>query len=198
MKFTTTTNCQSVDSLLWNQFKEGSKEALSQIYLANYSLLYDYGYRICCNSSLIEDCIQDMFLGLWSKRSTIGQARSIKSYLISCLRRRLLEALAKSDKLRSHSIYLAEFHPNIVFSPEDFVISEEISSIQRNQLIRNLNKLTRRQREVIYFRYYDELTYQEISDILGINYQSVINILYRSYQVLKKSPLLKEVAEISF
>ncbi len=193
----TTCPCIADEGLLWKYFKEGHENALSQIYLSYYSTLYNYAYKICGNTELAEDCIQDMFTALWTRRKQLGNAHSIKAYLIACLRRRVIASIIQRDKMRSDSVQIAENQPDIVFSPEDFLIIQETSEMQKNQLVKSLNKLTRRQREVIYLRYYDELSYKEISEILNINYQSVINILHRSYQVLKKSHALKQIANIS-
>lgn len=42
--------------------------------------------------------------------------------------------------------------------------------------------LTPRQREVIYYRFIEELSYDDICQIMGLNYQSAYNLLQRSLQ----------------
>jgi RNA polymerase sigma factor (sigma-70 family) len=49
-----------------------------------------------------------------------------------------------------------------------------------------LNKLPNRQKEAIYLKYYSGLKATEISEIMGINYQSVVNTLHKAIKSLKQ------------
>ena len=49
-----------------------------------------------------------------------------------------------------------------------------------------MNKLSDRQREVLYMKYYSQMNNEEISEALGINNQSVRNLTHRSIEQLKK------------
>ncbi len=51
----------------------------------------------------------------------------------------------------------------------------------------NIEKLTKRQREVIYLRFYQELDYDEIAGIMEINYHSVVNLIYEALRMLRKN-----------
>ena len=46
--------------------------------------------------------------------------------------------------------------------------------------------LTPRQREIIYYRFIEEMEYDEICQIMDINYQSAYNLLQRSLQKSKE------------
>jgi len=49
-----------------------------------------------------------------------------------------------------------------------------------------LNKLPKRQKEAIYLKYYSGLKATEISEVMNINYQSVVNILHKALKNLKE------------
>ena len=49
-----------------------------------------------------------------------------------------------------------------------------------------LNKLPKRQKEVVYLKYYSGLKTKEISETMKINYQSVVNALHKALKNLKK------------
>lgn len=51
-----------------------------------------------------------------------------------------------------------------------------------NNIKRMMKILTPRQREVIYYRFIEELSYDDICQIMGLNYQSAYNLLQRSLQ----------------
>lgn len=53
---------------IWQSFKQGDQNALAIIFQKNYSDLHNYGLRICGNSAITEDCLQDFFLYLFNHR----------------------------------------------------------------------------------------------------------------------------------
>lgn len=54
-----------------------------------------------------------------------------------------------------------------------------------------LSLLTDRQREIIYYRYIEELSIEEIAVLTGMNYQSVQNTIQRSLKRIRESlPLI--------
>ena len=57
------------DADMWAEFIGGSKTAFDFLYDKYFSLLYGYGMQFCTDKSLIKDCIQDLFIELWSKRN---------------------------------------------------------------------------------------------------------------------------------
>ena len=101
------------------------------------------------------------------------------------------------NKLRSLKLYelkiAARYHtPDMEFSPEEIRIKKESASFNASQLTQMINSLPARQKEIIYLRFYEGLSYKDISQILNINYQSLVNsinrILTRFKSVLKDHP----------
>jgi RNA polymerase sigma-70 factor (ECF subfamily) len=48
-----------------------------------------------------------------------------------------------------------------------------------------LERLSSRQKEIIYLKYYQNLSYEEVSEIMNINYQVARNLLYQAIKSLK-------------
>jgi len=59
-----------------------------------------------------------------------------------------------------------------------------------------LSRLTNRQKEIIYLKYYQNLSYEEVSEIMNINYQVARNLLYQAIKSLKS--MLTGALEIFF
>ena len=53
-----------------------------------------------------------------------------------------------------------------------------------------MKELTDRQREIIFLKYSKNLSYEEIGEILGINYQSIRNLTHRAVSELRKAMML--------
>ncbi|MEG1008032.1 MAG: sigma-70 region 4 domain-containing protein, partial [Bacteroides sp.] len=49
------------------------------------------------------------------------------------------------------------------------------------------NTLSPRQREIIYYRFYEDLQYDEICRLMDLNYQSAYNLFQRSLIKLRES-----------
>ena len=87
-----------LDKEIWNAFKGGSLTAYKLIYEKHIDLLFNYGNKITQHSELVEDCMQDLFVDLWIKKSKFGIVLNIKAYLFISFRRRLLDGLNKRKK----------------------------------------------------------------------------------------------------
>ena len=59
---------------------------------------------------------------------------------------------------------------------ENDFINEEERRDKINEIKKILHVLTPRQREIIYYRFIEEMEYDEICQIMDINYQSAYNL----------------------
>ena len=57
---------------------------------------------------------------------------------------------------------------------------------QAKHLMQAFSQLSSHQQEIIYLYYVNELKHDEIAEIMGINYQSSKNLLFRSLSSLRK------------
>jgi len=175
----------------WSAFKKGDEKAFVVLHDLFFHALYEYALRMLQDPDLAYDAIQELFLKLWEKKSTLPDVQFVKAYLMRCLRCAIL------NKLRSLKLYelkiAARYHtPDMEFSPEEIRIKKESASFNTSQLTQMINTLPARQKEIIYLRFYEGLSYKDISRILNINYQSLVNninrILNRFKSALKDHP----------
>jgi RNA polymerase sigma-70 factor (ECF subfamily) len=175
------------DKILWDAMRAGDKSALETIYKSHVDSLYRYGIKIAQDPGLTEDAIQDLFIKLWNRRESIGPTDNIKNYLFTSLRR----TIYRSRKSRSVSTDPQELKAQETAETfEDFMISEEISAENAQKLKNALMEISGRQREVIYLRYYQNMDYDEICEVMGITYQGARNMLFKAVKNLKKHLLL--------
>lgn len=173
------------DEPLWQSFKQGDGEAFAEMYQRYAKPLYCYGYKVTSDAQLVEDSIQDLFIYLWKNRLGLGDTTSIKFYLFKSLRRELTRKLQGETHHAFTFTPEDDFHPVSVFSHEAYLIEMQTEAERVSALKQALEKLTKRQREAITLRFYENFSYQEIGGIMSLNYQSVCNLVYRSLHVLK-------------
>ena len=173
------------DLELWGLLKRGDQAAFQQIYQQYIRLLYQYGYQFCQHPALVEDAIQDLFLRIWERRKNLGDTDNPKFYLMLSLKREVLSKL-KSGKYESTAVTeegLKDFNPQ--FSVEEEIILQEHQNINASKIKKALGSLSKRQREVIYHRFFLGLSYEETAEIMALNYQSVRNLQSNALKQMK-------------
>ncbi|MFD2570450.1 RNA polymerase sigma factor [Spirosoma soli] len=159
---------------LWDTFRGGSRDAFTQVYDLFAADLYRYGYNLVRNRQVVEDCLHELFLHLHESRSRLGATDNIRFYLYRALRRRLLDTIARLNKLDSVEYLFtnAEFS---IQSYEQTLVEEQLVEQQKLLITAHLNKLPKRQKEILYLVYMKGLTYQQVSEVMDIAMKTVYN-----------------------
>lgn len=172
LSFTVEKNLE--DRPVLNALAKGDEDALQKIMRKYYTALKCYGAKITRDQEIISDSIQDVFLFLWERRATIPNIDSFRSYLYSSVRNNIIRRLRHDGRLRDLSPHEFSFAED---SAEELLMEEESAALQKRYLEDNLSQLPQRQREALYLRYYEDLTYEEIGEIMGLKRQAVANYL---------------------
>lgn len=175
----------SEDILLWNRFRQGNDVALGQLMQRHFSALYHYGCSFCQRPDLVDDTIQELFFDLWNERAKLPVVSYVKTYLLSALRNRLIDTLRRSNKL----LLRDEWTDNELGFEGEFVIESQLLDEEQQQIIhlqRLLKQLTKRQREVIYLRFHQNLTNEAIAEMMQISRPAVANLLSTALTQLRK------------
>lgn len=178
------------ETIVWLNFKNGDEQAFSFIFKTYYSLLFQYGIKLNSDSDLVKDTIQELFINLWETRARLGNAVSIKFYLLKSFRRKLVRVIQKQNKVITANQLSDNYEFEVVFSMEDSLILEEADREQMQQLMTALNSLLPRQKEAIYLRLYNNFSYEEISELMGVNVQTVRNYVHQAIGLLRKKMLV--------
>ncbi|GAB2594689.1 RNA polymerase sigma factor [Spirosoma areae] len=161
-------------SHLWDTFRSGSRDAFSQLYELFAADLYRYGYNLIRNKQVVEDCLHELFLHLHENRGRLGATDNIRFYLYRALRRRLLDTVGRLNKFESDT-YMFETAEFLILPYEHQLIEEQLIDQQKRLVIAELNKLPKRQKEILYLVYMKGLTYQQAAEVMDITMKSVYN-----------------------
>ncbi len=163
---------------------QGNNQEAFGVLMDRYQVkLLRYGRRFLSQDAPIDDAVQDVFIKVYeniqsfdaTKRFAPWVYRIAHNEFVSTLRARARAPVTLDlDTLTAHPFY--EFDP---------ALEEERSHIQ-HLVERGLGQLSEVQREVVILYYLEELSYQEISDILRIPVGTVGVRLRRARQALKK------------
>jgi RNA polymerase sigma factor (sigma-70 family) len=172
----------------WMLALDGDTNAFHSIHRELFRGLYDYALKLLQDAQLAEDAVQELFVKVWVKRAAIGPLQKVKPYFFTALRRQVLNHLRnrRSRELRIGSLP----RPDIEFSPEEIVVRDEEYVTLQGKIAAVLNELPKRQKEVIYLHYFEEMDYTQIAEVMGIHYQSVLNLTQKALRKLRSADLL--------
>ena len=172
----------STETLLAS-FQAGNMAAFSELYDLHINILFNYGLKLTIDKELLKDCIHDIFVKLYVKKDELGVIDNLKSYLFISLKNKLCDELRK----RMYMSDTAVEEINVVSSTdvEDDYMEEE--KTRNNLLLVNnlMDQLSPRQREALTLYYIEEKKYEDICEIMDMNYQSVRNLMHRGLTKLR-------------
>jgi RNA polymerase sigma factor (sigma-70 family) len=168
----------SNENIIWDKMLTGDRDALGKLMYSYFRPLANYGLRFTTDKEVIKDSIQELFIVVWERRSHLAVAVNVKSYLFSSFRRLLLRTLKKMHKtatLTLDSSYLENFA--LILGVDDKIIQTEHAIKLSKHFNILISRLPERQKEVVYLKFFESLSREEISHILEIAPQTVSNIL---------------------
>lgn len=170
------------DIILWESYKQGDAASFGKLFRSYYQPLFQFGSKFSSEHDLLEDCIQELFVELWQNKSQT-KVQSVKAYLFKALKYKLFRAFQKKSGLALTNI---NEESGFELSHETLLISKQESEEKAAKVIAALRELSNRQKEIIYLKFYQELTYEEVSEVMGINYQAARNLFHQSVKALRK------------
>lgn len=170
---------------LWEEFRLGIECSFKSLFDTYYQQLFNYGRKFSRDEEIIEDCIQELFIKLWRNRDTLGATSSVKNYLYKAFRRILFRKLSQAGRFSPLS-EAPELPFEIELAHDHVMISRERLSSIRIQLERALEKMSPRQREIIHLKYFEDMSYEEIAEILNLSTKSTYKLLYRAIDSLRE------------
>ena len=171
--------------VLWREFKSGNEKALAIIVDRFTKPLYRYGHKIFREDEMVKDGIQELFIEIWQNRERLSDTDSIKFYLFKSLRRKLVKLKARSEKF-SFAPLSNDYNIEVSRSHEYTLIREQLSAEKKEKVRTLMNKLTKRQHEAVFLRYFEELDCDEIAASMELAKQTVYNLIHTALEQLKK------------
>ena len=83
----------------WRSMAEGDNRSFLLLYHTYYQALFCYGFSLSVDRELTKDCIQELFVEIWTTRSSLNKdVKNVRSYLFTWLRRKISRELSRLAK----------------------------------------------------------------------------------------------------
>jgi RNA polymerase sigma-70 factor, ECF subfamily len=174
--------------LLWlEQARRGDQAAFSRLVEAYQRPVYNLCYRMLSNAPEAEDAAQETFVRMYTKLHTYQPDRKLSSWVLSIASHYCIDRLRRR---RGQWLSLDE-EPMITTLPSQNRGPEELAvrAESRDEVQRLVDMLPAAYRVPLILRYWHDLSYAEIAEVMGLTVQAVKSRLHRArLQVIEKTP----------
>ena len=152
------------DKEILELYKAGEREkAFGEIVESYSERLYWHVRRLLCSHEDTDDLLQDIFVKIWSSLSTFRGESQLYTWLYRIATNESLNFLQK-QKIRAALQFESMTSKIEERIDEDTLLDGD--QLQRD-LMKAIQRLPSKQRTVFIMRWFDDLSYEDISEILG-------------------------------
>lgn len=165
------------DFELMQNAAKGDMGAFGDLVIRHQQKAWNIAWRLLNDADEAEDVAQEAFIRILKAAPRYRPEAAFSTYLYRIVTRLCLDRLEKK-----RPDYM-DFPPESISSEPD--PSETLGKKETADSVRGmLNKLPSRQRTAIILRYYENLSYREISEVMNISEKSVEHLLARGREAL--------------
>lgn len=157
-------------------------EALDQLYAAHWRRLVRISVLLVGDTGVAEDVVQDAFVAMHAKWGRLREPEHALAYLRQAVVNRSRSVLRHRGVVQRH----AEREGRLPAEPALGADDSAVAADRRTRVLAALQRLPRRQREVLVLRYYENLSEAEIAETLGISRGAVKSHASRGAAALRE------------
>jgi len=169
--------------------QNSDQQAFKELYLIYFDRLYKFAFSILHSSEFAEEAVNDVFLNIWQKRSSLKNIENLKNYLFISTKNTSFNYLSKFRKERSTTLddVLVRFEADEL-TPETAYFTNEV----RMEIEQAINQLPPKTKLVFQMAKIEGLKYKEIAEILSISVNTIDNHIATA--IKKLSVVLKNLS----
>ena len=170
------------DESLLELFRNQPEQAIEILFREYYPDVCRAVMRIIPDAAIAEDIAQDVFFELWRKRNILNINASFGAYLRRAARNKSLNYI-RDRKINPEG---EDQLPHRSEAQTDANRKLEVQDLQ-NSIDQAINDLPERCRQIFSLSRYEDLSYQEIADQLGISIKTVENQISKALRLLREA-----------
>jgi RNA polymerase sigma factor (sigma-70 family) len=170
---------------LTEKWQHGDVNAFETLFKQYEKLVYRTAYLITGNKEIANDVLQEVFISVWKSRHTYDSSKGklttwLHRITVNECSRGKTRKVSATVSLEEKGIDLPEMKHQS--QPDEILVSK----MEYEQLLRAMNALDSKHRSILVLRYFNDLSYQEIAEVLGIPLGTVKSRLNQSLRYLKE------------
>jgi RNA polymerase sigma-70 factor, ECF subfamily len=169
---------EDLDAKLVQRFVDGDTEAFDVLFERHHSYVYNVCFNVTGNAEDARDATQEAFVQVYRKASCFNGASAFSTWLYRIAVNQSLDLLRRRSR-----------RPTVPM-PEDFEVSNSDDGLadyhRREDIRESLAALKPEQKAILVLRYFQELSYEEMAEVLDMSVGQVKIKLHRARQAFKE------------
>lgn len=181
------------DWSLYAKFKDGDPSAFRELFERHKTRVINLSYRFVRNQEMAEDIAQDVFIKVYEKKVSVDTKAKFFTWLyrvtvnasMDHLRSKDSRFLSLDEKSSGEDDEKTRLDKTADFkslSPSQALEKRELQDLVR----REIDGLPEKLKSCAFLYQFEEMSYQEISKVLGITAKAVERRLYHAKKILKE------------
>lgn len=160
-------------------------EDIYVLYQQHYNYLVFVGLKSGMDLTDVKDNINQTFLSFLEKGTDFSKITNVKAYILTSFRRKLIDTYRVEQKYKTES--LDDFSDNWSEpSTEELMLNSQALDELKEKLSRIYDGLPRRCQTVIFLKYYEGLSNEEIAERTSLTIRSVYNNLFEGIKRMRE------------
>lgn len=181
---------KSSDNFAIDQFRRGEKHAFNDAFNRYYDSMYLFANNLIRAEQEAKDIATESFIKLWKLHPNFESLANIKAFLFVTTRNACLDYLRSLQKQR-----IAQKEIYYLLDKEHRIDNEQIDAEVFAHLMRKIEDLPHRCKEVFKLFYFHHLRTSDIATQLNMNPQTVLNQKTRAIHILRSALFKKTVMQ---
>lgn len=187
----------SIDNKLIDKVKSGDNQAIAKLINLYKDKIYFLGYRMLGNKEEAEDICQETFIRVYTNIDKYDNKHKFSTWVYKIATNLCIDRIRKNKKTifsldnngDDENIDWHSIVPDSGLNPEEETILNE----QKHLIQVSFEKLPVKYRAIMTLRYVDELTLQEISEVLDLPVTTIKTRLHRGREHMRNNLLNENV-----
>ncbi len=181
------------DVQLMLRVRDDDAEAYQQLLLAYQPRIQRFIRQMVDSQSLAEDLVQDVFLRIWRARKSYQPTAKFQTWIFLIANNLARNAVRDRSKRHEHQLRPPEGDSHAGISLEELAVAStgaipvrRLDKTERAEMVQAaIQALNDRQRTALLLSKFENLSYQEIADMMSMSVQAVKSLLRRARVNLK-------------
>ena len=185
---------------IFRKNKQQSQESEQNIFEQYYNRVYYAAYYVIKDQELAEDITQETFMKAFKNLHSVHDMEKLGAWLSTIATRTAIDHLRRMKKWNDFTTSDVNMDTEPVITHPDHISIVETGLEEahvKKVLLQEIDKLAPNHKEVLILYYHQDLTYEEIAELLNMKIATVKTRMFRAKRKLKeaieKQPKIMEV-----
>lgn len=164
------------------EMKQDSIAAFNQLYSKYAPVLYQRLLRLLKNPESVEEVLQDVFFKIWNKREEIIPQKGFKTFIYRIADNMAIDLFRKIGRDKALQLELWAASISFYLHTEEHVLDKEKARIVQDAI----QSLPPKRRDILMQCKFEEKSYKEVAEMMGISVSTVSNQLVSAMKDVKE------------